>query len=127
LIEQRQGRGLEDWQVPQTTLWLVLDQREVIGISRLRHRLTARLRQQGGHIGFVMRPSRRRQGIGRTLLGMTLGKARALGLDRVLISCDADNIGSRRVIETNGGQLEAEAVCSETGRLIRRYWIELVR
>ena len=44
--------------------------------------------------------------------------ARALGLERVLITCDADNVGSRRVIAANGGRLE-----DQRGQKLR-FWIE---
>lgn len=123
LIDQQEGRGLENGQVPMTTLWLVHEGREVIGISRVRHRLTDTLRQHGGHIGFLIRPSFRRMGFGRQLLALSLAKARELGIDRALLTCDSDNLGSRRIIEANGGLLEAETASPQTGKLIRRYWI----
>jgi predicted acetyltransferase len=40
-----------------------------------------------------------------------------LGLANLLLTCDHDNIGSRRVIETNGGILERIA----DGQA--RYWV----
>jgi predicted acetyltransferase len=51
--------------------------------------------------------------------------AREMGLKRVLITCDADNVASARIIEKNGGRLENQSVSRETGRLKNRYWIEL--
>jgi predicted acetyltransferase len=50
-----------------------------------------------------------------------LGEARAIGLDRVLIVCEAGNIASARTIEHYGGILEETG---ETGAR-RRYWITL--
>jgi predicted acetyltransferase len=126
LTDARDGRGLQEWQVPMTTFWFVRDRREVVGTSRIRHRLTPVLRQHGGHIGFLIRPSCRRMGLGRRILAEALARARAMGLQRVLITCDADNVGSRRIIEANGGQLEAEGISPETEKMIRRYWIELL-
>lgn len=125
LCRLQAGEGLESWQVPMSTFWLVDDDRCLLGISRLRHRLTPSLRTEGGHIGYQVRPSARRLGVGTQLLTLTLAKARALGLDRVLLSCDFDNLGSRRVIENNGGQLEVETVSPVSGRKIRRYWIDV--
>ncbi|MEU2385508.1 hypothetical protein ABZ606_12680 [Streptomyces sp. NPDC012461] len=56
-------------------------------------------------------------------LGAALPEARALGLDRVLVTCDDDNTGSRRSIERNGGVLED--VRTTTAGIKRRYWITL--
>ncbi len=125
LRDTSDGIELENWQVPMSTFWLVQNESRVVGISRLRHRLTATLRAHGGHIGFLVRPSARRQGYGVKLLELSLMRARHLGIDRVLLTCDSDNFGSRRVIEENGGALDAEEVSSQSGKLIRRYWIEL--
>ena len=104
--------------------WLVQD-RQILGTSRLRHTLTPELEQLGGNIGYDIRPSARRRGFGTSLLHLTLERARAIGLARVRITCDADNIGSIRVIEKNGGVLDAEVFSLERGKLLRQYWIDL--
>ncbi len=78
------------------------------------------------HIGYGIRPSARRRGLASWALGEMLGEARALGLDRVLIPCLADNIASARTIERNGGVLEGIRD-NEHGRKVRRYWIALDR
>jgi predicted acetyltransferase len=107
-----------DWKVPQTTLWWV-DGDDFIGRLGLRHYLTPALRKMGGHIGYDVRPSRRREGHASRMLAAALPIAKSLGLDQVLLTCDEDNIGSQKVIEDNGGVLEAK----EDGK--RRYWITL--
>jgi predicted acetyltransferase len=38
------------------------------------------------------------------MLKAALPIAREVGIDRVLITCDVDNVASRKVIEKNGGQ-----------------------
>jgi predicted acetyltransferase len=102
--------------VPSTTLWWV-DGEEYLGRVALRHRLTPRLRDLGGHIGYDVRPSARRQGHATKMLAATLPVARELGIDPVLVTCDVDNIGSKKVIEANGGVLEDQ-------RGIKlRYWV----
>jgi predicted acetyltransferase len=106
------------WKVPQTTLWWV-DGDEFIGRLGLRHSLTPALRRAGGHIGYDVRPSRRREGHASRMLTAALPVARSLGLSEVLLTCDEDNLASRKVIESNGGVLEAK----EDGK--RRYWITL--
>ena len=88
--------------VPGTTLWWA-DGQEYLGRLTIRHRLTPSLLQLGGHIGYDVRPSARR-------------RAHATPIDRVLITCDVGNVGSRKVIEANGGVLEDE----RDGKL--RFW-----
>ena len=117
------GRGLAAGWVPDSHFWLV-DEGRILGGSRLRHRLTSALAREGGHIGYDVRPSERRKGYGTLLLRLTLERATAIGIDRVRITCDANNAPSVRVIEKNGGVLDGEVVSTRSGKLIRQYWIE---
>ena len=119
------GKNLSKGHVPMTTLWLINDRNEICGLSRLRHYLTPGLEKEGGHIGYVVPPSKRKKGHGTVLLELMLGRVRKFGLDRVLITCDSDNIGSARIIEKNGGVLENEVVSDNSGKLVSRYWIKL--
>jgi predicted acetyltransferase len=102
--------------VPSTTLWWVEDG-EYLGRIAIRHRLTEHLLQHGGHIGYDVRPSARRRGHATAMLARSLPVAAALGIDPVLITCDEDNIGSRKVIEANGGQFDDQ----RGGKL--RFWV----
>ena len=70
-----------------------------------------------GHIGFGIRPSARGRGVASWALRRMVDEARSLGLPRVLLVCEGDNVGSARTIEKAGGVLE------EAGT-VRRYWIE---
>ena len=99
--------------------WIVEDG-QVLGGIVLRHIFDDRV----GHIGYGVRPSARRRGLASWALGEMLGEARAaLGVDRVLIPCLADNVASARTIERNGGVLEG---IRDTGHgSVRRYWIAL--
>jgi predicted acetyltransferase len=91
--------------VPETLLWGV-DGDEYLGRLSIQHQLTDALREFGGHIGYMVRPSARGQGHAGAMLAAALPIARDLGIDPALLTCDADNVGSRRVIESNGGVLE---------------------
>ncbi|REH41129.1 putative acetyltransferase [Kutzneria buriramensis] len=99
------------------TTWWWCEGTTYLGRIAVRHELTESLRKKGGHIGYDVRPTARRLGHGTAMLAAALPKARELGLDRVLITCDEDNRGSWRIIEANGGELEFAA----DG--IRRYWV----
>jgi predicted acetyltransferase len=111
--------------VPQLDFLLLRDGATILGRSGLRLWLTPDLEDIGGHIGYRIRPSERRKGYGARLLAMTLDEARKHGLRDVLLTCDSDNIGSRRIIERNGGQLGSESVSPQSGVLVARYWIHL--
>jgi predicted acetyltransferase len=69
-------------------------------------------------------PAYRRQGHGTEILRQSIRIAReTLGLTRVLVTCDDDNIGSIRVIERNGGVLDGLVPGSVGAPTKRRYWI----
>jgi predicted acetyltransferase len=75
----------------------------------------------GGHIGYGVRPSYRRQGFATEILRQSLTYIHGLGVTEVLVTCDEDNLGSIKVIESQGGVLENEVEFE--GTLKRRYWI----
>ncbi len=127
MLRSREGSsGLPNGKVPESVFWLI-DNSEFIGRITIRHGLNEYLYRYGGHIGYEIRPARRRQGYGKQLLELGLQEARRLGLDSVLVTCDSDNIASRGIIESNGGIFENEVPFQEDTPLIRRYWIKLDR
>lgn len=91
---------------------------EVVGFLALRHTLTAWLLEEGGHIGYAVRPSLRGQGHATRALALAVRRAAELGLERVLLTCDEPNVASARTIERNGGVYE------DTRNGKRRYWID---
>jgi predicted acetyltransferase len=96
------------WGVPTTELWYVSGP-EYLGTVMIRHRLTPELQREGGHIGYHVVPAKRRRGHATAMLAGALDRCRADGMTEVLITCREDNIASRRVIEVNGGKLDAVA------------------
>jgi predicted acetyltransferase len=103
--------------------WWIVEDEEYLGAVSLRHTLNDFLLRAGGHIGYGVRPSARRRGLATWALGAVLPEACALGLTRVLVTCDDANVASARTIESNRGVLE-DVRETELG-LTRRYWIAL--
>jgi predicted acetyltransferase len=124
-LDWKEGKSLPEGWISSSEFWLVRDESTILGISSLRHKLTENLRNIGGHIGYNIRPSERRKGYGTLILALTLEKARELGLARVLVTCDEDNIASAKIIEKNGGRFENTYISKELKQPKRRYWIEL--
>jgi predicted acetyltransferase len=118
-----QGEGLPEGWVPVSTYWLV-DGGAYIGSINIRHQLNERLERIGGHIGYSIRPSRRGYGYGSAILALGKERARALGITRILLTCDATNTASRKIIEKNRGVFENEVPNPETGVDKLRFWIE---
>ncbi|AWS48682.1 GNAT family N-acetyltransferase [Streptosporangium sp. 'caverna'] len=102
--------------VPMTTLWWAEGER-LLGRLAIRHRLIPALEKDGGHIGYDVRPSVRRQGHATAMLAAALPIARSLGITEALLTCDDTNTASQRVIEANGGRFVDMA-----GQK-RRYWV----
>jgi predicted acetyltransferase len=105
------------------TYWWITDGDTYLGAITLRHALNEFLLRAAGNVGYGVRPSARRRGLASWALAAVLPEARALGLDRVLVTCDVSNVASARTIEKCGGVLE-DVRDTELGRT-RRYWITL--
>ena len=118
------GEGIPEGFVPHTTFWLVDEKGEVVAVSNLRHRLTDKLRVEGGHIGYGVRPSARRRGHATEILRHTLEEARALGIEEALVTCARENMGSAGTIRRCGGRLHSEDFVESRGEVVSRYLIK---
>lgn len=114
-VAARQGTPVM-WGVPTSLFWYVSGP-HYLGELVIRHRLTPELLTSGGHIGYGVPAPWRKQGHATRMLAAGLAECRRLGIDKVLVTCDAGNEGSIRVILANGGVADGES----GGEL--RFWI----
>lgn len=114
----------KDGLVPDSTFFCLDEERNIIvGAVNIRHYLNDYLLAYGGHIGDGIRPSERRKGYATQMIQLALEECKILGIKKVLMVCDKDNIASAKSIIKNGGILENEVI--ENGVIEQRYWIEL--
>jgi predicted acetyltransferase len=114
--EMSNGINLAEGLVPQKIYWFFVGDRPV-GYGKLRHYLTDKLLEQGGHIGYIIRPADRNKKYGSLALEQLVKAAQSKGIREILLTCDEDNVGSRKVIESNNG------VLSEMNNGSCKYWI----
>jgi predicted acetyltransferase len=106
------------WGVPSTVFWYVSGE-YYLGTLVVRHELTPELAEIGGHVGYHVVAPWRRQGHATRMLAAGLVECRRLGLGDVLVTCNADNAPSRKVIVANGGQPDGQRQGED------RFWIRL--
>lgn len=124
-LEHLEQKEEKDGLVPDSVFFCLDTDRDIfLGAVAVRHYLTDELLLSGGHIADGVRPGERRKGIATAMIGLALDECRKLGIRRVLMTCDKDNIGSAKSIRNNGGVLENEFI-NEDGVWEQRYWIDL--
>ena len=123
-LEHLEYKEPQEGLVPDSTFFCFDEKRNLmVGAVNIRHDLNDYLLKYGGHIGDGIRPSERRKGYATEMIRLALEECRKLGLTRVLVTCDKNNIGSAKSIIRNGGILENEVL--EEGSIKQRYWIVL--
>jgi predicted acetyltransferase len=125
LADQTLGRNLPSPNHVAETFLFAFAGSRIVGRTAIRHSLNAYLERNGGHIGYVVVPEFRRRGYATAILHQSIQIARdRLGIQRVLVTCNDDNVGSIRTIEKNGGVLENIVDGPDVDRPKRRYWID---
>jgi len=121
LAEESREDDLPPGVVPQTTFWLVRDEKTLLGFSRLRHRMADTLLEKGGQISVEIRPSERGKGYEDALLRLTLAQAAAMGLSEVRLTCAEEDTETAARIEAAGGEWVETRTLRRSSRQIRLY------
>lgn len=128
LSDYEHEENLPEGYVPGTRFWL-LNGDEFVGSFDIRHRLTPKLEQIGGHIAANISPKYRGKYSSFVGIKMCIDKARKLGLKRVLMTCDVANKASYRAIvglmKLYGGEELSDSFVDGHGE--HRVWINTVQ
>ncbi len=110
---------------PQHAYWLV-DDGVFVGDICLRTSLNPFMESFGGHVGYRVRPSRRRQSYGTQMLAvlMTLAQ-KEHGMSQLMILCSHDNTASQKVILKNGGVFQTTRTYHWSDARMNVYGIDL--
>jgi len=113
--------------VPASKYFFIrMSDEKIVGMINIRNKLNEFLLNEGGHIGYCIRPTERKRGYATLMLKLGLQKCRELNLNKVLITCDKINVASSKVIQNNNGILENEIYNDTFSQMIQRYWISLL-
>ena len=109
--------------VSASTFFMVDDNDFIIGMVNIRHTLNDKLLFHGGNIGYSIRPTERGNGYAKIALFLALKECFSLGLTKILITAEDNNVPSYRTIEALGGVMENKVL--DEGKYFRRYWIDV--
>lgn len=109
----------------KTFLLIRENDNKIIGTINLRWNLNEAMLQFGGHIGYGIRPTERRKGYNKINLYLGMIEAKKVGLDKVMLDCDVNNIGSDRTLKALGGTLERTEIDPSDGILTNVYWFDV--
>ena len=117
-LEEKRGT------ISNSTFFCLDTERNIfVGAVDIRHQLNEEFLLDGGHIGDGVRPSERKKGIGTQIMHLALEECQKLGMNKVLMVCNRDNIASAKIIQKNNGILENEVFIND--KIEQRYWIEI--
>lgn len=109
----------------KTFLLIRENDNKIIGTISVRWNLPEAMQKFGGNIGYSVRPTERRKGYNKINLYLGLIEAKKLGLDRVMLDCASDNIGSDKTMQALGGILDREEIDPADGLLTKVYYFDV--
>ena len=125
-LDDDRNRIPSEEKVPAETYFLVRESdNKIIGMVNIRHYLNDYLRKFGGHIGYGIRPTERRKCYNKIQLYLVLLEAQKLNLDKVMLGCSVDNLGSDKTIKALGGILERCELDKSDNTMTNVYWINV--
>lgn len=124
LEDECAGRNMAPGRVAHTMLYAFLDGK-IIGRVSIRHELNDFLLRRGGNIGYSVAESYRRKGFATELMRAGMDYCKTLGLSKILVTCDDENVPSWKIIEKFDATLENTFIDKTENKTIRRYWIKL--
>ena len=109
----------------KTFLLIRKNDNKIIGTINIRWNLSEEMKKFAGNIGYAIIPTERRKGYNKINLYLGLIEAKKVGLDRVMLDCEAKNLASSKTMEALGGKLERTEIDPSDGILTSVYWIEI--
>lgn len=118
-------KGFSERCQSKTFLLIRENDNKIVGSINVRWNLNEEMLKFGGHIGYGIRPTERRKGYNKINLYLGMTEAKKLGLEKVMLDCDVDNIASDKTLKALGGKLERTEVDPYDGILTNVYWFNV--
>lgn len=109
----------------RTFLLIRENDNKIVGTINVRWNLNEAMLRFGGHIGYGIRPTERRKGYNKINLYLGMLEAKKVGLEKVMLDCDVNNLGSDKTLKALGGKLERTEVAPSDGILTNVYWFNV--
>ena len=109
----------------KTFLLIREDDNRIVGSINVRWNLNEDMLNFGGHIGYGIRPTERRKGYNKINLYMGIIEAQKVGLDKIMVDCAVNNLGSDKTLKALGGRLERTEIDPSDGALTNVYWFNV--
>lgn len=109
----------------KTFLLIRKNDNKIVGMINIRWNLTEEMKRFGGNIGYSIRPTERRKGYNKINLYLGLIESQKLGLKRVMLDCDVNNIASSKTLESLGATLDRTEIDPFDGILTSVYWFNV--
>lgn len=116
---------IDTWVECEQFAYLRKSDNKIVGMIQFRHYFNDFLENYGGHIGYSVRPLERQKGYAKQMLKDCMKICKEFGLDKILVTCDKNNIASKKTILANGGEYEKTVFFEPENIHLERYWIKL--